>query len=86
MQDLFKYTLLGFCKSSNKEKEEQESSGKWLQSVNFIIRDVNTQTREMEACWLVGYQIPHSPAQKGGTPLNKMYRITPALQTSASGP
>lgn len=26
------------------------------------------------------------PAQKGGTPLSKIYKITPALQTSASGP
>jgi len=26
------------------------------------------------------------PAQKGGTPLNKMYKITPALQTSTCGP
>jgi hypothetical protein len=26
------------------------------------------------------------PAQNGGTPHSKMYRITPALQTSASGP
>lgn len=26
------------------------------------------------------------PAQNGGTPQSKMYRITPALQTSTSGP
>lgn len=30
MQDLFKYTLLGFCKSSNMENEEQEG-GELLQ-------------------------------------------------------
>lgn len=26
------------------------------------------------------------PAQKGGTPLSNMYKITPALHTSDSGP